>query len=83
MRSRTEHCPLKNEGKILPLAKDKTVAVIGDFAKTPRYQGAGSSLVNPTKEPENILDPIANYPVNYLDYARGYVRNKKDRRKTF
>ena len=68
---------LKNEGKILPLAKDKTVAVIGDFAKTPRYQGAGSSLVNPTKEPENILDLIANYPVNYLDYARGYVRNKK------
>lgn len=68
---------LKNDGKILPLAKDKTVAVIGDFAKTPRYQGAGSSLVNPTKEPENILDLIANYPVNYLDYARGYVRNKK------
>lgn len=68
---------LKNEGKILPLAKEKTLAVIGDFAKTPRYQGAGSSLVNPTKEPENILDLIANYPINYLDYARGYVRNKK------
>ena len=68
---------LKNEGKILPLAKEKTLAVIGDFANTPRYQGAGSSLVNPTKEPENILDLIANYPINYLDYARGYVRNKK------
>ena len=26
-----------------------TVAVIGDFAKAPRYQGAGSSQVNPTR----------------------------------
>lgn len=40
---------LRNENKTLPLAKDTTVAVIGDFAKVPRYQGAGSSVVNPTK----------------------------------
>lgn len=33
----------------LPLKKGTKVAVIGDFAKTPRYQGAGSSLVNPTQ----------------------------------
>ena len=68
---------LKNEHHILPLSSEKTVAVIGDFAKTPRYQGAGSSLVNPTKEAENMLDLMASYPVSYLDYARGYVRNKK------
>ncbi len=68
---------LKNEHHILPLSSEKTVAVIGDFAKTPRYQGAGSSLVNPTKEAENILDLMASYPISYLDYARGYVRNKK------
>lgn len=68
---------LKNEHHILPLSPEKTVAVIGDFAKTPRYQGAGSSLVNPTKEAENMLDLMASYPVTYLDYARGYVRNKK------
>ena len=35
---------LKNEGNILPLRKDAKVAVIGDFAEKPRYQGAGSSI---------------------------------------
>ena len=40
---------LKNEGNILPIAEGKTVAVIGDFAETPRYQGAGSSAVNSTQ----------------------------------
>jgi beta-glucosidase len=42
---------LKNEGGVLPLAPaaGSTVAVIGEFAQTPRYQGAGSSQVNPTR----------------------------------
>jgi beta-glucosidase len=42
---------LKNEGALLPLAPTagETVAVIGEFARTPRYQGAGSSQVNPTR----------------------------------
>jgi beta-glucosidase len=42
---------LKNEGGLLPLrpAVGDTVAVIGEFARTPRYQGAGSSQVNPTR----------------------------------
>jgi beta-glucosidase len=42
---------LKNEGGVLPLkpAAGDTVAVIGEFARRPRYQGAGSSQVNPTK----------------------------------
>ena len=40
---------LRNNNNILPLAKGTKVAVIGDFAKVPRYQGAGSSVVNPTK----------------------------------
>jgi beta-glucosidase len=39
---------LKNEGNILPLRYGKKVAVIGDFAQDARYQGAGSSIVNPT-----------------------------------
>ena len=39
---------LENDG-ILPLKADAKVAVIGDFAETPRYQGAGSSMVNPTR----------------------------------
>ena len=40
---------LKNEGNILPLKKGASVAVIGEFAKKARYQGAGSSVVNCTK----------------------------------
>ena len=42
---------LKNAGNVLPLqpASASTVAVIGEFARTPRYQGAGSSQVNPTR----------------------------------
>ena len=39
---------LKNEGGILPLKKDAKIAVIGAMAKNLRYQGAGSSHINPT-----------------------------------
>jgi beta-glucosidase len=42
---------LKNDGNVLPFEPESgsTVAVIGEFARTPRYQGAGSSQVNPTR----------------------------------
>jgi beta-glucosidase len=42
---------LRNEDGILPLAADGTevLAVIGELARTPRYQGAGSSQVVPTR----------------------------------
>ena len=42
---------LKNVDGVLPLrpAAGETVAVIGEFARTPRFQGAGSSQVNPTR----------------------------------
>lgn len=40
---------LKNDDAILPLAADADIAVIGEFARTPRYQGAGSSQVVPTR----------------------------------
>jgi len=42
---------LKNENDLLPLqpASGDTIGVIGEFARTPRYQGAGSSQVNPTR----------------------------------
>lgn len=46
---------LKNDGNILPLKFGRKVAVIGDFAKDARYQGVGSSIVNPT-----ILDHTLN-----------------------
>ncbi|GAA4983677.1 glycoside hydrolase family 3 C-terminal domain-containing protein [Yinghuangia aomiensis] len=50
---------LKNDHAILPLDPDAdvSVAVIGEFARTPRYQGAGSSRVNATKV-DNTLDAM-------------------------
>lgn len=40
---------LKNDDALLPLAAGTSVALVGDFVRRPRYQGAGSSLVNPTR----------------------------------
>ncbi|MBQ3558167.1 MAG: glycoside hydrolase family 3 C-terminal domain-containing protein [Agathobacter sp.] len=68
---------LKNEGNLLPLAEKSKVAIIGDFAQTPRYQGAGSSLVNPTKEPESILNCIESTYLHMVSFAQGYKRNEK------
>jgi beta-glucosidase len=50
---------LRNDDGILPLAPEQgsTLAVIGEFARTPRYQGAGSSQVNPTQV-ETALDQL-------------------------
>ena len=68
---------LKNEDNILPLQPGTKVAVIGDFAQTPRYQGAGSSLVNPAKQPESILGEIGNSGLEMVAFEQGYRRNKK------
>lgn len=72
---------LKNQDYILPLKPGTKVAVIGDFARKPRYQGAGSSLVNPTKEPEAILDVIESGGITVLSYEQGYVRNRPVKQK--
>ena len=40
---------LKNDGDLLPLAAQTRVAVIGELARTPRYQGSGSSQIVPTQ----------------------------------
>ncbi len=66
---------LKNENNILPL-KDEKIAVIGDFADVPRYQGAGSSVVNPTKL-YKTLDYIKESGLNYVGYEKGFKRNGK------
>lgn len=68
---------LKNEGKTLPLKAGTKVAVIGDFAFVPRYQGAGSSLVNPTKI-ETISEMISSYDLQVVGMSRGYSRNGEE-----
>ena len=64
---------LENDG-ILPLKRGSRVAVVGAFAETPRYQGAGSSLVNPTKV-ENLLENLKGKGLNLCGFARGYAHN--------
>ena len=67
---------LKNEGSLLPLEKGTRVAVIGEFAQSARYQGAGSSVVNATKV-DNTMDIIGDYPLNVVGFAPGYPRSGK------
>ena len=67
---------LKNETGLLPLAKGEKVAVIGDFAETPRYQGAGSSAVNSIKV-DSFLDCLAESGLNSVGYAKGFDRQGK------
>lgn len=64
---------LKNTDGILPLKPGSKVAVIGDFAFEPRYQGAGSSMVNPTYL-ETIEKTIGNYDLQVVGINRGYKR---------
>lgn len=64
---------LKNDGGALPLKSGERVAVFGDFALNPRYQGAGSSKVNPTSL-SNILGEIKKSCLNFVGYARGFKR---------
>ena len=67
---------LKNEGALLPLAAGTKVAVIGDFAKNPRYQGAGSSMVNSTQV-DVLLDTLIDSELNVIGYQQGFDRHGK------
>ena len=67
---------LKNEGGILPLKHGKKAALIGDFALTPRYQGAGSSMVNPTRV-DSLKDAMEAAELDMVGYCAGYERSGK------
>ena len=67
---------LKNEGSLLPLAAGSKVAVIGDFAKNLRYQGAGSSMVNSTQV-DVLLDKLIDSELNVIGYQQGFDRHGK------
>ncbi|HEX6660218.1 MAG TPA: glycoside hydrolase family 3 C-terminal domain-containing protein, partial [Ilumatobacter sp.] len=63
---------LKNDGNVLPLAAEGSVAVIGEFARTPRFQGAGSSQVNPTQV-DVLLDELTTLLGEHrVTYGAGY-----------
>lgn len=63
---------LKNEEHILPLSPDARIALIGDFAELPRYQGAGSSMVN-SANLVKTLDAVRGTFAN-VTFARGFTR---------
>lgn len=67
---------LKNENGILPLKSGAKVAVIGELAKAPRFQGAGSSVINPTKL-DNAYDELVKLGVD-VTYAQGYEKGKDE-----
>ena len=67
---------LKNDKRLLPLAAGTKVAVIGDFAKNPRYQGAGSSMVNSTQV-DVLLDKLTDSALNVIGYQQGFDRHGK------
>ena len=66
---------LKNDNAILPLKPGTKVSVVGDFAFAPRYQGAGSSMVNSTKVEtvEKLIRGERDLEVKAM--CRGYLRN--------
>lgn len=69
---------LQNNNNILPIDTNKKIGIIGDMAKTPRYQGAGSSTINPYKL-DNVYDVLKENKIDF-EYEQGYERieSRKD-----
>ncbi|MBF6413986.1 glycoside hydrolase family 3 C-terminal domain-containing protein [Nocardia cyriacigeorgica] len=63
---------LRNDGALLPLRAGQSLAVIGEFAQTPRYQGGGSSHVNPTRLDVPVDEIRAAAEPGQVRYARGF-----------
>lgn len=62
---------LKNDDAVLPVDRNAHIAVIGAFAQQPRYQGAGSSLINPTRL-DNALDQLRRRVDGYVSFNAGF-----------
>lgn len=65
---------LKNDDNILPVKKGQKIAVIGELAASPRFQGAGSSVINPTML-DNALEELKKLGTDVI-YAKGYDKTK-------
>lgn len=68
---------LKNEENILPLKEGTRVALIGDFAFEPRYQGAGSSMVNATAL-DKMSELISGSGLVLAGSSKGYIRTGEE-----
>lgn len=65
---------LRNEDDVLPLQPGTSVALIGAFATVPRYQGAGSSLVNATRV-TTLAESLGESAVTVTGIAEGFRRD--------
>lgn len=65
---------LRNEDALLPLEPTASVALIGAFATVPRFQGAGSSLVNATRV-TTLADALRDSTVTVVGVAEGFRRD--------
>ena len=66
---------LKNDGALLPLRADAggpSVAVLGEFARSPRYQGGGSSQITPTRLDDALTEITAATEATVI-FAPGYT----------
>lgn len=68
---------LKNKGGLLPLAEGETIAFLGAFAREPRYQGAGSSHIHPTRMDDAVEEARRTAPGTEVVYAPGYRTQEK------
>ena len=75
-----ESAVLLKNNNILPLDKEKKIAFIGDFLYLPRYQGAGSSIVNPTKL-DDTRSLLGESGLNVVGCAKGFDRYGKANKK--
>ncbi|WP_040840927.1 beta-glucosidase family protein [Nocardia brevicatena] len=64
---------LQNEGGLLPLAPGRSLAVIGEFAESPRYQGGGSSHVNATRLDNPLAEISDRAAAGTVIFARGFT----------
>lgn len=70
---------LKNQGAILPIDSNCKIALIGALAKEPRFQGAGSSWISPTRV-SNAIDGFDAQRLNYSYYPGYSLKGQKDAR---
>jgi len=75
---------LKNEGAALPLSAPARIAVVGTFAAEPRFQGGGSSHINPTRVDAALdaLRQLADENGSSVEYAAGFVLADDDEAET-
>ena len=69
---------MKNDNNALPVKKDAKIALIGEMARTPRYQGAGSSLINPIKL-DSAYDTLKEMGADFT-FAAGYTLKGKNKK---